>query len=388
MTATTAAARPGEGVSAPPQPVIDCDVHVTWAKLEELLPYLPKVWHNRLLQGSGHVGRGVYIHPNFYSPHRGTHKEAATSAAGGVPGSDPATVVNDWLDRHSIAHAVLNHHDMPIICTWGDIDYPVAIARAYNDWLVEHWLSHTPRFLGSIVVAAQDPRAAAEEIDRVGGHPQVVQVLLASAARDPYGVRTFHPIYEAAERNGLTIALHTGTEGNGRSNPPTAAGWPSSYLEWWACQPQNLAAHITSLVTEGTFVTFPKLRFVLLESGAAWAAPFLWRLDKNWKGLRSECPWLKEPPSAYVRRHFRFGTQGLERAGDPDDLWLYLDEMGAAETLVYTSNYPRWDLEPPSETPVLCGAAPHVQRRIAFDNARDLYGIAVVDTVGTKGGRP
>lgn len=350
--------------------LIDADVHVTWRSLDELAAYLPQVWQNRLRRGRG----TPRIQPAFYlpSPYRGSHKEAA-APEGGPPGSDPETLARDWLDRHGIAYAVLTSYDLPVISTWGDVDYPNDLARAYNDWLIERWLSREPRFLGSIVVATQDPAAAAAEIERVGAHPQVVQVLLASGTRLPYGVRTFHPIYEAAARHGLHLAIHTGTEGLGTSNPPTSAGWPSYAIEWRACQPQNLAAHLVSLVTEGVFVKYPELKLVLLEGGAAWLAPLLWRLDKNFKPMRSECPWLRELPSAYLLRHVRFGTQGLERPPAPEYLWTYLRLMDGEHTLLYSGNYPRWDMEEPEECPVLRTATPEARQRIAYHNARELY---------------
>ncbi|MGH2352567.1 MAG: amidohydrolase family protein [Chloroflexota bacterium] len=360
----------GDGVAGGWSPLIDGDVHITWRAADELLAYLPRVWHARLRSGRG----APRIRPAFYLPHRGYHKEAA-APEGGPPGSDPATLARDWLDRHGIAYAVLNHFDLPVISTWGDIDYPNDLARAYNDWLIERWLVHDRRFLGSMVVATQDAVAAAAEIDRVGQHPQLVQVLLASGTRLPYGVRAFQPIYAAAARHGLHVAIHTGTEGLGTSNPPTSAGWPSYAMEWRACQPQNLAAHVVSLVTEGVFVQFPDLKLVLLEGGAAWLPQLLWRLDKNYKAMRSECPWLRELPSAYLLRHVRFGTQGLERPDDPDHLWTMLRMMEGERVLLYASNYPRWDVEAPGECVVLRSAEPEARRRIAHENARQLYGL-------------
>ena len=252
-----------------PSSLIDCDVHVTWRSVDELKPYLPREWHNRLGSGRG----APRIQPAFYLPGRGYHPDAAAPAPGAPPGSDPDTLRRDWLDRHQIDYAVLTSYDAPVVSTWGDMEYPAAIARAYNDWLLERWLSRDPRFLGSIVVATQDPAAAAAEVDRAGAHPQVVQVMLSAGARQGYGQRTFHPIYEAAARHGLHVALHTGTEGLGTSNPPTSAGWPSSGIEWRATQPHNLSAHLVSLVTEGVFVRFPTLRVVLLADGAAQRVP-------------------------------------------------------------------------------------------------------------------
>ena len=46
-----------------------------------------------------------------------------------------------------------------------------AYARAHNDWVRDVWFAADPRFRGSIVVPAQDPRAAAREIERCAEIP-------------------------------------------------------------------------------------------------------------------------------------------------------------------------------------------------------------------------
>ena len=350
--------------------LIDCDVRVTWRATAELLPYLPRVWQSRV-----RAGRGVpRIQPAFYLPYRGFHKEAAAPDAKAPPGSDPKTLIRDWLDPHAISHVVVGHEEAPVISTWGDVDYPVALARAHNEWLTERWLAQDERFLGAIVVATQDPHAAAQEIDRAAAaHRRVVEVTLAAGTRQAYGVPYYRPIFEAAARNDVHVAIRTGTEGLGTSNPPTSAGWPTWATEWRACQPQNLAAHLVSLVTEGIFVSFPTLRIILLDGGAAWLPPLLWRLDKNYKSMRAECPWLTELPSEYVLRHVMFSTHRLERPESSDALWTYLRMMNGERSLLYASGYPAWDMEEPSECQALTSAEPAARRRIASGNARELF---------------
>ena len=359
-----------EAASQSPTPLIDCDVRVTWRSTAELLPYLPRVWQSRVRGGRG----TPRIQPAFYLPQRGFHKEAATADSKSPPGSDPDTLIRDWIERHAIASAVVGHEETPVISTWGDVDYPVALARAHNEWLTDRWLSRDERFLGSIVVATQDPQAAAHEIDRAAAaHKNVVQLTIAAGTRQAYGVPSFRPIFEAAARNDLHVAIRTGTEGLGTSNPPTSAGWPTWSVEWRACQPQNLAAHLVSLVTEGVFVSFPNLRVILLDGGAAWLPPLLWRLDKNFKSMRAECPWLTELPSEYLLRHVKFSTHRLERPDSPEALWTYLRMMDGEHSLLYASGYPAWDMEEPHECQALTSAAPDARRRIAALNARGLF---------------
>ncbi len=97
---------------------------------------------------------------------------------------------------------------------------------AHNDVIIHDWLGADPRLRASMVVSPADPELAAREIRRVGSHPGIVQVLMPSASRIPYGQRFFHPIYAAACEQGLPVAVHPGSEGTGTSGPPTAAGYP------------------------------------------------------------------------------------------------------------------------------------------------------------------
>jgi uncharacterized protein len=93
--------------------------------------------------------------------------------------------------------------------------------------------------------------------------------------------------------------------------------------------------------------------------------------------MRSECPWLTELPSAYLKRHVRFGTHRLERPADPAHLWTLLRPMDGAGALMYSSNYPHWDMEEPAECQALASATPEDRERVAWRNAAELYGVTM-----------
>ena len=38
---------------------------------------------------------------------------------------------------------------------------------------------------------------------------------------------------------------------------------------------------------------FPALRLVLLECGFSWLPSLLWRMDKHWRSLWPEIPWVR-----------------------------------------------------------------------------------------------
>jgi uncharacterized protein len=222
-----------------------------------------------------------------------------------------------------------------------------------------------------VTVPVHAPTAAAAEIDRVGAHPAMVGVIVTAGSRLPYGNEVYHPIWAACARHDLPLVLHHGGTGMHLEGAPTAAGWPSTYLEWSAAMPQAAMAQVVSLVSEGVFDRFPDLRVVLLEVGFAWLPHLLWRFDKNWKALRSEVPWVRRPPSAYIRRHVRFSSQPLERPASDEQFQRLLQIVDAERSVLFGSGYPGWDADTPAA--VLPAFPAAIRARVMADNAREVF---------------
>ncbi len=344
--------------------LIDTDVHHA-PDHQEMLKRMPAALRKRGWVAPGSVG--------YRSP-IGVDRSDAVPPQGGQPGSDPDYLLEHHFDRYGIDYGVLHPAGTLGLGVSADYRYAAAACSAYNDYMIETWLQHTPggeRFLGALLVAPQWPDAAAAEIRRVGGHPKMKQVIMCSAARIPFGNAYYWPIYEAAEEMGLPVAVHPGAEGNGISGPATSAGYPSSYFEWHTSLSQNYMAHLTSLVCEGVFQRFPGLIFVAVEGGIAWLPHLMWRLDKNWKALRELAPWLTEPPSQVIRQHVRLTSQPIEEPEKPEHLLQIFEMMHAGEVLMYSSDYPHWDFDDPKHAfPKL---SQDLADRIFFKNAADLY---------------
>jgi predicted TIM-barrel fold metal-dependent hydrolase len=126
------------------------------------------------------------------------------------------------------------------------------------------------------------------------------------------------------------------------------------------------------MVTEGVFERYPGLKVVLYEGGIFWLPHVSWRFDKNWRAQRSETPWVKRPPSAYIRDHFFSTTYPLEAPPDPRALHQMLEMVGAERTLLFSSNYPNWDHGDPFE--MVRDVPDAIRRRVMVENAQAVYG--------------
>ncbi|MCA1725126.1 MAG: amidohydrolase family protein [Thermomicrobia bacterium] len=244
--------------------------------------------------------------------------------------------------------------------------------RAYNDWTLAKWVRPHDCFKGSILVAAQHPDGAASEIHRLGNDPGMVQVLMASAARIPYGNPCYWPIYRAAVEYDLPVAIHVGAEGTGVANAPTGVGYPTTYLEFHTDHSQTMMAHCVSMVAEGVFEEFPTLKFAFIEGGVCWAPYVMGRLDRIYPALKAEVPYLKMLPSEYILDHCYWSTQPIEEPDNAAHLQQMLAMMHAERTVVFASDYPHWDFDNPLTA--FKFFPPALKRRIFVENALALYG--------------
>ena len=188
-------------------------------------------------------------------------------------------------------------------------------------------------------------------------------------SRAPLGARAYWPIYAAAQRHGLALAVYAG---GASGNPVTPVGTPSYFLEEYVGLTQAFQAQLVSLVCEGVPARFPQLPIVFVESGFTWLPPLMWRLDKNWKGLRREVPWVDRLPSETIRASFRLTAQPLDGPDDPARLREVLDRLGSDRMLMFATDYPHHQFDDPAES-VPAGLPDDVLARLLSGNAHDTY---------------
>ncbi|MBF9044351.1 amidohydrolase family protein [Rhodobacterales bacterium HKCCE4037] len=346
--------------------VVDCDIHPSFRTPTEILDYLPSRWRDH--------ARAFGIRPPnsmtgalAYPRMGGGMRQDAWPPTGGPPASDLEFMRAQHLDPLNIEVGIL--HCLNPGPSLMDLDFSAAYCAAMNDWQVDRWLSQEPRLRGTIVIPQEDTAAAVAEIEARATDPRFVQVAFVPRGIEPSGRRRYWPIYEAAAKHGLPVAMHTAPYG-WREN--TGAGNASFYLEEHYAVANPIQSAMTSLIFEGVFERLPNLKLVLVEGGFAWAAPLMWRMDREWARMRDEIPAVRRAPSDYVRRQVWLTTQPVEEPPRNADLKHLIRWLGA-DRIMFSSDYPHWDFDDPHRA-FRIGLKPEEKSAILRDNARAVYG--------------
>ena len=226
---------------------------------------MPERWRKHLRQygkfnTSPYAERGAY--PRF-QPF--LSRRDSFPPNGGAPGSDVAFIREQLLDQYNIAYGVLE----PLLGgnTSRNLDEAAVLCSAMNDWQAYEFTDPEPRLRASILVPQDDPDAAVKEIEKRAGDWRFAQIQLGSKTSEPIGRRRYWPIFAAAQAHGLSIGLHVGGT---FASAPSAGGWPQFYIEEHHSLVHTMQNQVASLILEGVFEAFPKLKVVMIEGGFAW----------------------------------------------------------------------------------------------------------------------
>ncbi len=338
--------------------IIDADCHNIVPDISCLMPYMDAHWQE------------YFSNSRFNGPIDASYPAGAETSF--RPGTDQ-TAATTLADIQQNVIEPLNADIVILNCTYEveslhNPDMAATCARAVNRWQAEHWLEQDGRLRGSIVVPSKVPAMAAAEIDYWGKHPGFSQVFLPVRSQHLYGTRNFWPVLEAAVRNDLTICIHYG---GASGYPSTPTGWPSWHVEEYVGMAQVFQSQIINLIVEGVFAQFPSLKIVLAEGGWTWLPSLMWRLDKEWKGLRYEIPWVKTFPSDLIRQHMRLTLQPIDAPPNSEQLLQTLEQLGSDEMILFSSDYPHW--HDPADL-LLDGVTSEQKSKIMGLNAKAFYG--------------
>ena len=157
----------------------------------------------------------------------------------------------------------------------GDVDPGLLLAgaRAHNRWLAELCGASPHRRAGVAVVPIYDVDAAVAEIHRARESGLRGGILIPSVwqPHPPYHDPRYEPVWAACEELDMPVHVHSGAAD--KASYGAHVGIYVTEVRWWSSRP------LWFLLWAGVFERHPRLRFVVTECGAFWAADLLWMMD-------------------------------------------------------------------------------------------------------------
>jgi predicted TIM-barrel fold metal-dependent hydrolase len=330
--------------------VIDADSHFT-ETIGDLIPYIDEDRHaaeKKLIESSELKLNEVYT--------------LTVASPGFAEASQDKTIENtederqghveqklEQMEEFNITHSVINPTLNLIISSINNPRFAVALADAYNSWILEELDDAPSNIRANIVVPPQKPNKAAEQIEKRAQDDEFVGVqLVASGLVPPPGHEWYDPIYEAAETYDLPISMHSGVG----QTPKTFSDvfyWNETFAEDHAVgHPFSHMWNLTTMLFRGVPERFD-VDFVFQEAGIGYIPYMKGRLDDHYLEMAYELPALEKPPSEYIDDSFYFTTQPLELTPrNPEHIAWFIKMIGP-ENVMYSGDFPHPDFDPPEE---------------------------------------
>jgi predicted TIM-barrel fold metal-dependent hydrolase len=188
-----------------------------------------------------------------------------------------------------------------------------------------------------------------------------------------FGHPDYDPVWATAQDLDMAIGVHLGfySEFGGsqwyRNQDP---GYPYMYVQM--CIKQEPRTALTTMVIDGVFERFPRLRVATVEAKSGWVGEWIERMDYFYQ-YTGKGTGMKRPASEYFARNIWIGADPDEKMLPPVVQFLGDDKFFIGSDYPHAEGYVK-----PIETArkSLAGALPaHSIDKILGGNAAKFYGI-------------
>ena len=221
-----------------------------------------------------------------------------------------------------------------------------AIVHALNEWMYEHWSFNVDeRIFPTPVITLPVVDEAIREFERVverGARAILIRpapVPGDNGRRRSFALEEFDPFWKRVEESGVLVGMHASDDGsqrylnewNGEAGEflPFAKK-PSAFSALVHSEYRGIKDVVFSIIGHGLATRFPKLRFMPVENGSAWARPLVATLKQIYERtpeIFDEDPLITMKRSVYVHPFHEEDVTGLV-------------EVVGAGNVVFGSDYP------------------------------------------------
>ncbi len=284
------------------------------------------------------------------------------------------TLTKRWMDALGIDVVCLFPTPMLTLGLTPRPDVENALARAYNRWLVENVLAQEPRIRSTLYLPLNDPEGTYKMVKDFAGKKGVIGFTIVSPRYKAIYDNSYMKTYALLEEAGLPLVFHGAYAWGGDKSLELCNKFMAVHalgFTWF-----NIL-HMTNWLCNGLPERFPKLKVCWVESGLAWVPFLMQRLDNEWMMRSSEVPLLKRKPSDYMREMY-YSTQPMEMVNNKEALELTFKMINAETQLMYSSDYPHWDMDLPSTIYDLPFLSENAKRNILGGNAKRFFNLEPV----------
>ncbi len=214
-----------------------------------------------------------------------------------------------------------------------DRAWAVALAKAYNDWLYNGYTKLDPRLQGVALLPVQDVAAAVVELRRavkeLGMRGAVIPA--ATILNKAYGHPDFDPLWEEAQKLDVPVGIH------GAPSKGFGFDFFDTFIKAHTLEhPVAVMIQFTSMIFDGVFERFPRLRIAYLECGAGWVPYMMDRMDEEYERLGKRwAPALGRKPSEVIRGGNIYVSCEIEERTLP-----FVVELMGEDNILFASDYP------------------------------------------------
>lgn len=283
------------------------------------------------------------------------------------------TLMRRWMDSMGVDMACMFPTPMLNIATCPRVDVETALARAYNRWLCDNVLSEEPRLTSMLYLPFNDPDACLRMVEEFGDRNGVIGFMVTATHYKANNDNAYMKTYAALQERNLPLGFHAAYTWGDKSTALMNRFISVHALGFvW----HNMV-HMTNWIVNGMPERFPGLKTLWIESGLAWVPFLMQRLDNEFMMRSSDAPLLKRKPSEYMREMF-YTSQPMEMVDNAEALELTFKMMKAESQLLYSSDYPHWDMDLPSTIYDLPFLDEIAKRAILGGNAQSLFSLEPV----------
>jgi predicted TIM-barrel fold metal-dependent hydrolase len=252
-----------------------------------------------------------------------------------------------------------------------DPDLQAGMARAYNRWAEEMRETSGGRVLAAGPVPLADITRAVDEVRYAYEH---LGTRCFWARPNPFSHRTlgssyYDPLYELLQDLDVPFATH---EFMGHTGISAGSERFDSFVEWHACAHQMEAQMaMLSMIVNGVFERFPRLRVAYMEAGSSWVPSWLHRIEEHVE----LAGWLETPQCTKDPKDYFLSNCFVTTECDEHLIRHTIEELGDTKIL-FETDYPHPDSKYPHAVETFLAQdalSMESKGRILWDNAVDFY---------------